>query len=49
VALSETGSYPPVASAELGRILEDVSSPVNFNASVFADHLAAWRITAMGR
>ena len=46
VALSETSSYPPVASAELERILEDVSSPVNFNATVFAEHLAAWRNTA---
>jgi Cytochrome c554 and c-prime len=46
VALSETASHPPVASAELGRILEDVSSPVNFDASVFAEHLAAWRVTA---
>ena len=48
-ALSETGSYPPLASEELGRILEDVSSPVSFNACAFADHLAAWRSTAMGR
>jgi len=46
VALSETSGHPPVASAELGRILDDVSSPVNFNASIFAEHLAAWRITA---
>jgi Cytochrome c554 and c-prime len=46
VALSETASHPPPASAELGRILEDVSSPVNFNASAFAEHLAAWRVTA---
>jgi Cytochrome c554 and c-prime len=46
VALSETSGHPPVASAELERILEDVSSPVNFKASVFAEHLAAWRNTA---
>ena len=46
VALSETSDHPPVASAELGRILEDVSSPVNFNARAFAEHLAAWHITA---
>jgi len=43
VALSETSGHPPVASAELERILEDVSSPINFNASAFAEHLAAWR------
>ena len=36
VALSETSGHPPVASAELGRILEDVSSPVNFNDSAFS-------------
>ena len=46
LALSETSDHPSVASVELGRILEDVSSPVNFNASVFAEHLAAWRNTA---
>jgi hypothetical protein len=46
VALSEPAGHPPVASAELGRILEDVSSPVNFNANVFAEHLAAWHSTA---
>ena len=46
VALSETSDHPPVAPAELGRILEDVSSPVNFNARAFAEHLAAWRVTA---
>jgi len=46
VALSETAGHPPVASAELKQILEDVSSPGNFNASAFAEHLAAWRVTA---
>jgi hypothetical protein len=46
VALSETATHSPIASAELGRILEDVSSPINFNASAFAKHLAAWRTTA---
>src|SRR5438270_6128508 len=46
VALSETSDHPPVAPAELGRILEDVSSTVNFNARAFAEHLAAWRVTA---
>jgi hypothetical protein len=45
VALSETSGHPQVTSAELGRILKDVSSPVDFDASAFAEHLAAWRVT----
>jgi hypothetical protein len=43
-ALSGSASSAQPGSAEFNRIINDVSSPANFNASAFAEHVAAWRV-----
>lgn len=45
-ALSQTASRPQERSAEFSRVMEDVVSPTKFNASAFAEHMAAWRAAA---
>jgi len=43
-ALSGRTASAQLGSAEFNRIINDVSSPANFNAGAFAEHIAAWRI-----
>jgi hypothetical protein len=45
-ALSDVAASAQPGSAEFNRIINDVSSPVNFDASAFAEHVASWRVAA---
>lgn len=43
-ALSDSDAS--LKSAEFGRIVNDVSSPANFDPNTFSDHIEAWRVSA---
>ena len=43
-ALSGSAAPAQLRSAEFNKIIGDVSSPTNFNATAFAEDIAAWRV-----
>lgn len=41
-----SGSEAALKSAEFARIVNDVSSPANFDPNAFSDHIETWRVSA---